>query len=407
MFIQNHWFNQLSLLKRILGFLFIFLLISLGLFRFRNTGQPKEEFYTVKRGDISEAIIISGNVNISGNASVYSSSTGIVEEVYVTNGERVTEGQELLKIKSTATDIEKSNALATYQAAVSAVNTAKQAKVNNQSLLEAGRKAVLDASISLQQLNERRSLGSNNPTTNKQYSQDEIDSITSTYTSSKKSFESLEKKYLDSDSAINAALTAATAAKYAYQATLNGVIKAPIMGVVTNMSVGKGDAVSVRATSTLTSETIPVLRITTIDQPSVVVKLSEIDITKIVQGLSVSVVFDAIPEKIFPAELKRIDSVGVNENAVVTYNAYISINDTDDRIRPAMTATVTIKTEPKKNVLLVPNTALTKENNKIVVRIKNDKSITTKQVVVGIKNTLESEILEGISDGDVLVIDKK
>lgn len=400
--------RTISRSKKILGMLTIAGLLYFIFTSLQTSKQDTVTLYTVKRGDIAETIVNSGNVNISGNASVYSPSTGIVEEIYVANGDSVTEGQQLLQVKSTATEIEKSNALAAYQAALATLNTARQTKIANQSLLESGRKAVLDASIVLQQLTDRRALGQNNPATNKQYTQDEIESITSLYTSSKKSFESLEKKFIDSDAAITAAQGAATAAKFSYQATLNGIIKAPISGIITNLSVGKGDAVNVKTTSLVnTQETVPVLRISTPERASVVVKLSEIDVAKIIPGLSASVVFDAIPDKTFSAEVARVDTVGVNENAVVTYNAYLLITEMDDRIRPAMTATITIQTAQKKDVLLIPNTALAREDNKTVVQIRKGKSTEKRSVVVGIKNTQESEILEGLSEGDILLVENK
>lgn len=393
-------------LKIILGIILLGA-IAFKIFGNRFSQSPLTDEYIVRRGDISETIIISGNANSSSNASVYSPSTGIVEEMYVKNGEIVVPGQILMKVKSTAMEIDRANALAAYQAAQSELNSLRQAKITNQSLLESGRKSVIDTSVSLQQMTNRRNEGLSNPATGKPYTQDEIDSINSSYTSAKSLFSSTEKKYLDSDSAINAGQSAMTAAWLSYQATLNGIIKSPIGGKIINLAVGSGDYVYAKVTGSASTAVIdPVLRISTIDALSILVKLNEIDVSKVQPGQDATVVFDSIPEKTFTATLNRVDEVGVNINAVVTYNAYLTLNESDERIRPSMTATVTIQTDGKKQVLLAPNTSLQKENTAITVLAKNGNSSVRKPVSIGLKNSEVSEITSGLQEGDVIFIPK-
>jgi HlyD family secretion protein len=401
------WLKGLKKSQKIIGgIIVIFLIIAisgqLGSFR-----KDSLDVYEIKRGDISETITNSGNISASGNATVFSPSTGIVEAVYVKNGEIVSQGQNLIQVKGTATEIERANALAAYQSAQAAANISQQAKITNQSLLEAGRKTVIDASIALNELNERRNTGANNPITGKPYTPDDIESIKSTYTSAKKSFESLENKYLDSDDAIAAAQSSVTSAWLSYQATQNGMIKAPIAGTVMNIAVEPGDAVSGVTSSVLSSAGIkPLLRISTLEKISMRVSLSEIDVAKVSRGQKATVVIDAIPERTFTATVSRVDTVGTNTNAVVTYDTYIEVIESDERMRPGMSATVTITTDPKKGVLLVPNTGLTKENNDITVQVQKGRSSVSKIVKIGVKNTSQSEVLSGLSEGEKIIIPK-
>lgn len=142
-------------------------LLILILKPFSTSKSDKYDTYTVKKGSISEQVVISGNANATANAVIYSPSTGVVEELYVKNGDTVTANQVLMKVKSTAMELDKSNALAAYQSAVAALNTAKQTKITNQSLLESGRKSVIDASVAEQQMTNRRNEGLSNPATGK------------------------------------------------------------------------------------------------------------------------------------------------------------------------------------------------------------------------------------------------
>ena len=401
------WVTGWSTPQKIAGVFFCLLTIGLLMHTLRSSDTDTYTPHIVKRGDISENIIISGNANASGNASVYSPSTGVVTDMYVKNGDSVIPGQELMRIQSTAMETDRANALAAYQSAQAALNVSKQTKLTNQSLLEAGRKTVIDASISRQQMTTRRNDGTNNPATAKPYTQEEIDSINSSYESAAQSFAALEKKYLDSDSAIAAAQSAVSAAWLSYQSTLNGIIRSPIAGTVINLAVSPGDYVTAKTASIANQTDVsPVLRISNAGTISIQIKLNEVDVAKVRSGQSATVVFDAFPEKTFAASVSRVDTVGVNTNAVVTYNAFIDLLENDDRIRPAMTATVTIQTDTKKNVLLVPNIGLTKNKDQISVRGNSGKVQTIKPVTIGIKNTKESEITGGLSEGDVILVPK-
>lgn len=401
------WLTKLKKSQKITAVVIVVCLVTALSVQLRPARETPVDVYEVARGDISETITSSGNVTTNGNTAVFSSSTGIVETMYVTNGDTVTQGQKLLKIKSTATDIERSAALAAYQAAKNALNTTQQAKIVNQSQLEAGRKAVIDASVALAQLTDRLNNSTNNPVTNKQYTPDEIESIKSSYISAKKSFEALEGKYRDSDSTISAAQSSVTTKLLSYQATLDGVIKAPASGTIMNIAVEPGDSVTaVTSLDASATNSKPVLRISTLDTISIRVSLSEIDIAKVRERQKATVFFDAIPEKVFDATVSRVDEVGTNTNAVVTYDVYISLVESDDRIRPGMSATATIQTDAKVGVLLVPNIGLKKEANEITVEVQNGTASIRKTVRIGVKNSLQSEVLSGLSEGEKILIPK-
>lgn len=396
---------SLSLPQRIGVVLLLVVISAIIVPRFRRGSSAAP--HRISKGEVVESIVISGNANAADNAKVFSPTTGIVEELYVKNGDSVTAGTELLKVKSTAMENEKAAMLAQYQAAVASLNAAKQTKISLQSSLESGRTLVINTSIAKQQMDERRNEGGVNPATGEAYKQDEIDGIVSAYESAKIAFAASEKKYLDADASIAAAQSALNAALLEYQASLNGVIKAPVSGVVANLAVDTGDYVRAKFTNPAsTAEGDPVLRILAEGGVTVMVKLNEIDISKVKTGQLASVRFDAFPEKEFPATVARVDTVGENENAVVTYKAYVALTDAnDDRVRPSMTATVVIETDRLRDVLVVPNSALTRtEQGKTAVRRLQGNSEVTVPVTVGKKNGSITQILDGVNEGDMILI---
>ncbi|MFZ2882542.1 MAG: HlyD family efflux transporter periplasmic adaptor subunit, partial [Candidatus Moraniibacteriota bacterium] len=84
--------------RKILSIIIVIILIVAAWFIFFNKKVVKIETYTVGRGNITEAIMETGNVQAA-QVDVYSTSNGVVEELYVKNGDSVQAGQKLFKVK--------------------------------------------------------------------------------------------------------------------------------------------------------------------------------------------------------------------------------------------------------------------------------------------------------------------
>jgi multidrug efflux pump subunit AcrA (membrane-fusion protein) len=95
-------------------------------------------YFAGKRGDyilskvgkhsITEIISESGTVTTTSKVNIYSPTNGIVSEVFVANGDKVTEKQKLFSVKSTATQQEKAAVYAAYKAAITALATAENTR---------------------------------------------------------------------------------------------------------------------------------------------------------------------------------------------------------------------------------------------------------------------------------------
>jgi len=88
------------------------------------------------------------------------------------------------------------------------------------------------------------------------------------------------------------------------------------------------------------------------------VDVDEADIGRVREGQPATFTVDAYPEKSFPAKLDSVRNIPKTEQKVVTYEAVLSLKNDALLLRPGMTATATIVTSEKKDVLLVPNAAL-------------------------------------------------
>ena len=187
-------------------------------------------------------------------------------------------------------------------------------------------------------------------------------------------------------------------------------ITSPIDGVVLSKSVEEGQTV---AASYSTPELFTIALDLTNMQ--VVADVDEADIGDVKEGERVSFTVDAYPDDTFEGTVKQVRQEATTTNNVVTYEVVISAPNADLKLKPGLTANVTIYTAERKGVLSVPSKALrftpqkeTVGKMKIVDQTGNAKnkiwtiegnSIVAHKVNIGMTDGTNTQILNGISAG--------
>jgi HlyD family secretion protein len=130
-------------------------------------------------------------------------------------------------------------------------------------------------------------------------------------------------------------------------------IRAPIDGVVISRSIDLGQTVAA-------SLQAPKLFVIANDlaQMQVETAIDEADIWQIRQGLPASFTVDAFPDRDFQGTVSQVRLEPITDQNVVTYVTVIRTQNPDGRLRPGMTANVTVKIERRDGVTRVPNAAL-------------------------------------------------
>ncbi|MFZ2226525.1 MAG: HlyD family efflux transporter periplasmic adaptor subunit [Candidatus Moraniibacteriota bacterium] len=380
----------------------IAIIFSVWFFFFRKKADPIET-YTVGRGNITETIMETGNVQAA-QVSVYSTSNGVVQELYVKNGDSVQVGQKLFKVKSTSTDREEATAYSSYLTALNNLKKSQQDKESAYAQLLSDKKSLTDAKGDLKYQKNH----DENPKTSKDYTSSEKKSLDQNVDAKESSISASQKKYDDAYASINAAQAGVTAAKLSYDATKDATIKAQVSGTVSNLSVRVGDVVYF-SDITVTSTTIasPVLVIGDLSGYSVKIGINEMERSKIVLGQKATIKFDAIPDKEYAGKVEKVDDFGVDESGVITYNAYLSVTDQDERMLPKMTANVTVETNSRENAIVVPSKALKPYQNAKGVQVLQTDS-KGKQVYeyvlvkTGLKSGSQVEITSGLEEGMII-----
>ncbi|OGD79469.1 hypothetical protein A2368_03440 [Candidatus Collierbacteria bacterium RIFOXYB1_FULL_49_13] len=363
----------------------------------RGVWMPKSSgagVQTVERGVVEDVVKLTGTVVVGGKNEVVSPATGYLESVYVTNGQTVKEGDPLFKVKSTAKEQDKANAWSAYATAQANLKTAEQNKYTNQATLEIARKAVLDAQVAVDRMEANIIANKANSVTGLGYTQIDKDAVNSTLTSARQTFSYAEKKYVETDQAIAAALAARTAAWYGYQAVTSGVVKASSGGTIVNFLKGVGDEVKAAAGSK------PVLVIAHLDSLAVDVRVSEMSIPKIAAGQKVEMVFDALKGSKFMGKVDRVDVVGSEENGITSFGARVVFDDSAkalEQLRPSLTADVTIIAQRKEGALRVPRSSVRFDNGDTLVMMADGKE---RKVVPGLIGTTMMEVESGVNEGE-------
>lgn len=190
-------------------------------------------------------------------------------------------------------------------------------------------------------------------------------------------------------------------------------ITSPIDGVVLSKSVEEGQTV---AASFSTPELFTIAQ--NLTNMQVVADVDEADIGDVKEGERVSFTVDAYPDDTFEGEVKQVRQEATTTNNVVTYEVVISAPNADLKLKPGLTANVTIYTAERKGVLSVPSKALrfTPQKETVgkmkIVDVANAKnkvwtiegnSIVAHKVNIGMTDGTNTQIVGGIAEGTKVI----
>ncbi|MGE4283169.1 MAG: efflux RND transporter periplasmic adaptor subunit [Clostridia bacterium] len=174
----------------------------------------------------------------------------------------------------------------------------------------------------------------------------------------------------------------------------------PITGVITAVNIKQG---------TLTNAAQPVIIISDIDSLQIKVDVEEYYISKIREGQEVEITAEAFEEKNYSGIVKKISPVakqipsGQSTSTVV--EIIIDILDEDSLLKPGFSARVKVLTDNKEKTLILPYEAIIQDegNNDIVYIVSNNRAYKRK-ITTGIELELEIEVLTGLKEHDRVIL---
>ncbi len=193
-------------------------------------------------------------------------------------------------------------------------------------------------------------------------------------------------------------------AVYAYNLAQQdkSIIRSPISGTVLQLASQQGETLA----AGLSSPTLIV--VADLNRLQVDAYVDETDIGKVKLGQEASITVEAYSKRPLKGKVVKIASGSTIQQGVVTYDVTIAIKDEKHRLKPDMTANVVLQTGKLSNVLVVPSVAIkvsTKGSTvNVVTKAEGKTVITPKRVKTGGNDEANTEIREGINEGDTVVL---
>ncbi|WP_418697501.1 efflux RND transporter periplasmic adaptor subunit [Bacteroides sp.] len=359
--------------KIILAVIVAVLVISGGIWLFGGAKAKHKVTYvtaTASKGEISESVTATGTIEPVTEVEVGTQVSGIIDKIYADYNSEVTKGQLIAEMDRVTLQSELASQRATYNGAKAEYEYQQKLYQRNKTLHEKQLISDTDYEQSVYNYEKARS----------------------SYESSQASLAKAERN-----------LSYAT-------------ITSPIDGVVISRDVEEGQTVA-SGFETPTLFTIAA----DLTQMQVVADVDEADIGGVEEGQRASFTVDAYPNDVFEGVVTQIrlgdatsSSTSSSSNTVVTYEVVISAHNPDLKLKPRLTANVTIYTLDRKDVLCIPARALrfTPEkpligDNDIVKDCESEHKVWTREgntftahpVEIGISNGINTEVISGISEG--------
>ena len=383
---MNPILTKLKNKKFIVGAL-LAVLLAAGLFFYLRSGNngPKFKTQTAARGDIRAAVTATGTMNAVTTVLVGTQVSGTISKLYVDFNSPVKKGQILAQIDP-----------ATFQAQVDQARANLQVAQANVQKAEAG---VLDTKRTMER---NKTLFARNFI-------------------AKSDADTAETNYLSAEAQLSASKAAVAQTKAALDFAETNFrytkIISPVDGTVISRNVDVGQTVAASfQTPTLFNIAQDLTRM------QIDTSVDEADIGKIKVDQSVEFSVDAYPDTTFKGKVSEVRIAPITVQNVVTYDVVVKVDNPDLKLKPGMTANVSIILDEKKGVLRVSNAALrfrpaetskettpqkgsADQKGSAVWVLENGKPKRTK-VTSGISDGNYTEILSGdLKEGDAVIVE--
>ncbi len=350
------------LVAAVLAVVVIALAVSIILLRGRQGGV---EYFTqtVTRGDIRNVVSATGTVQAVVTVDVGTQVSGKIESLYADYNSKVKQGQVLARIDPRPFQAQLANATADLAAAQAHVRTMQATVVNQQANLKAAQASLDDAraardvaNVTLQRdttLLQKGLLARSDYDTAKA----QADEGVAKYNQAAAALEQAQAQTTSSQADLAQAQAQVDQAKASVQtAQLNlsyATISSPVDGVVVSRSADVGQTVA----ASLQSPTLFVIA-NDLTKMQVNASVDEADVGQLAESEPVSFFVDAYPHETFTGHISEIRINPQTVQNVVTYSVMIDFDNPDLKLRPGMTANVTMTIAQRNNVLRVANAAL-------------------------------------------------
>jgi macrolide-specific efflux system membrane fusion protein len=354
----------------------------------RKVEPPQYMTAPVALADVESTVLATGTVEAKNLVSVGAQVSGQINALKVALGDTVAAGQLVAEIDS----LPQQNTLHTKTAALTTVHAQKQAKV---------------ASLHQAELNFKRQ---------QQLFHGEAGSREA-YETAEAEFKVITAEIAALDAQIEQAKIAVDTAQLDLNYTR---ITSPIDGVVVAIVTKEGQTVNANQSAPT------IIKVAKLDMVTIKVEISEADVVRVKPGQRVYFTILGEPDIRYNTTLLAIEpapesiasenssssgsSATSSASTAIYYMGLLDVPNPDGKLRISMTTQVNIVLAEAKNVLAIPSAALGDQakDGRYTVRVEKDqKNLEKRQVRIGVNNNVQAVMLEGLEEGERVVIGDK
>jgi HlyD family secretion protein len=340
--------------KYLLPIVIIFIVLLVGgfiFYRWKGQNGLNQKFRTIKveRGEISSIVTATGTINPVVTVLVGSQVSGTIKGLYADFNSRVKEGEVIAQIDPAIFEAQVEQAKANVATALANLSNAQANLQNIQANLVKAEVAVSDAKRALDRNMQLMKMNA--------IAQASLDTTQANYDSAVAQREATKAQLEVAKSQIESAKAQVEHSKAALKLAETNLryttIRSPVNGTVIsrNVDVGQTVAASLQAPTLFSIAK-------DLTQMQVDTNFSEADIGRIEKEQEATFNVDAYPERTFRGRVSEIRNAPLTVQNVVTYDVVIQVDNKDLKLKPGMTANVSVMIAHREGVLKIPNAAL-------------------------------------------------
>ncbi|MBP5427064.1 MAG: efflux RND transporter periplasmic adaptor subunit [Clostridiales bacterium] len=176
-------------------------------------------------------------------------------------------------------------------------------------------------------------------------------------------------------------------------------IESPIDGVVLSKTYKAGDSLNVN------SKASSLMVVANMSKVKFNMNIDELDIAKVKKGQEVKVTAGALEDEYFKGKVTSVAEEGISSNGVTNYVIEVTIDKPGD-LKSGMNIDAVIVIENKENVLVVPNSAISKDGTSYYVNVysKETEKTEKRKIEKGSGDGTNVEVLSGLSEGEFVLV---
>ncbi|MBI3069970.1 MAG: efflux RND transporter periplasmic adaptor subunit [Candidatus Levybacteria bacterium] len=379
--------------KKLLLTLLFLIVILVVIVRALLSGQRQPQYQTVRveRGTVTSVVSASGQMLSSNAVNVTTGASGIVKEVFVSDGDEVKKGDKIAEIELDGIGQQKNaSAWSSYLSAKNSVDSASATAYTLRSAKDTAWKKFYDLAVGSAYQNS-----DGTPRGDQRNSSSEFQSFQADWLAAEAKYKNQQNVVVQSQAALNSAWLS-------YQLS-SPIITAPQAGTVGDLTIASGMVIGAMSSdASATSRKIAAVRSEGVPIGSF--NISEIDVAKVKPGKKATITLDSLPNKTFTGKLIGVDRTGVVLQGVTNYPVIVRFDVKSLEILPNMGASVSIIVDSKENALIIPSSALQTQAGQNFVRVLRKGRVEQVPVETGVSGDQGIEITSGLSEGEEVIV---